>query len=197
MKRRQVEQFFEKLGEQLSSPARIYLTGGVASWFWGGDRPTQDIDFGLQSTSRNMPKVEMAIQKVSKSLDIPVQFSEDISRWGTVGVANYKKKAKLYKKIGKLSVYLLDPAVWSIGKINRYYHSDIQDLRRVLKKQKLDFKKLTKLWVQALRESPRSSHHFLFIKTAEDFIRHYGKEIWGKRFSDEVGIAMFRSELNK
>ena len=197
MNRRSIEQFFKKLGENVGHPARIYLTGGIASWFWGGERPTEDIDFGLQVPGGAFPEIEKSILDLSQSLKVPVQFSEDIGRWGTVGLSDYRKGAKLHRKFGKVSVYLLDPAVWSVGKINRYYQSDVADLRKVLRSQKVGLSKLLKTWARALKESPRSSHHALFVKTARDFLKNYGKEVWGRGFQIERSLAAFEAELKR
>lgn len=192
MRKGDIDRFFRELGKVIHVPIRIYLTGGIASWFLGGSRPTEDIDFGLRVPGSQWQEAEKAIRETSLRLAIPVQFSEDIGRWGMVGISDYEKGARLYKKFGKVSVYLLDTAKWSVGKINRYYQSDVDDLRAVFRKQRPDPKKLIKIWAKALKGSPKSSSHLLFVKTAEDFLRSYGVEIWGRGFNARQRIEEFR-----
>jgi len=192
MRKGDIDRFFREAAKEIRTPVRIYLTGGIASWFLGGDRPTEDIDFGLRASEGKWMEVEGVIQGVSRKLGIPVQFSEDIGRWGMIGILDYEKGARLYKRFGKVSVYLLDVGVWSVGKMNRYYQSDVDDLRAVLKKQRPDSGKLVTIWARALRESPRSSSSVLFVKTVEDFLKNYGQEIWGSRFNSEETTRKFR-----
>ena len=192
MRRGDIDRFFLEVSREIVVPVRVYLTGGIASWFMGGDRPTEDIDFGLSVAKGHWDQVEKSFQGVSQRLNIPIQFSDDIGRWGMVGVSGYEKGSRLYKKFAKISVYLLDPAIWSVGKINRYYRSDVEDLRAVLKKQKTTPIKLIQAWAKALRESPRSSAQLLFVKTGEDFLKNYGNEIWGEGFDSAKSIAYFR-----
>ena len=109
-----------------------------------------------------------------------------------VGIKDYEKGARFYKRFGTVSVHLLDVGVWSVGKINRYYRSDLDDLRVVLRKQKPDLRKIVGIWAKALRESPRSSASILFVKTVEDFLKNYGREIWGDRFHEEEAKKEFR-----
>jgi hypothetical protein len=195
MRKGDVDRFFRQVASQVKYPIKIYLTGGIASWFMGGDRPTEDIDFGLKTTAGKWREVEKIIQEVSRQLAIPVQFSEDIGRWGMVGASDYEKKAKQYRKFGKVVVYLLSVPDWSIGKISRYYQSDVDDLRHVLKSQKTSSSALLKCWSEALLNSPRSSASGLFIKTVEDFLKTYGKEVWGSKFDPHESISFFQQLL--
>lgn len=192
MKKKEVDLFFKALATQISEPLQFYITGGVASWLMGGHRPTQDIDFAVRG-SKNWNALSEQIYKTSQTHKIVVEFAEDISRWGMIGLADFTLRAKLYKKFGSLQVYLLEPSIWSIGKISRYLADDISDLEIVFKKQKVKPETVIKTWIEALKESPKSSEQILFVKKVEDFLKNSGPKIWGKKFGVERYSQQFRN----
>lgn len=194
--KKQLEDFFEALGKQLKDPAEIYLTGGIAAWYWGGVRSTADIDFALRASS-NWEKVESILLEISQSMKIPLQFSEDISRWGLVGYREFMEDARLFGKWGLLDVYVLSVPIWSVGKLNRYEPQDIEDLEVVFKKQQPSLESLIEVWVKSLQQSPRSSASFQFIKRVEDFLKNYGKEIWGQGFELKKIIEKIHQQLKR
>ena len=195
LRRGDIDRFFREVGKRISLPVQVYLTGGIASWIMGGQRPTEDIDFGLKTPAGKWHEAEKIFQEISHALGIPIQFSENISRWGMIDLLNYEKSAKLYKKFGKVSVYHLDLHSWSIGKMGRYYQSDIEDMVNVFKIQKPNVRTLVKKWSEALRKSPRSSSQILFIKAVEDFLKNYGRAIWGEKFDIQKNIDQFTSSI--
>jgi len=194
MKKSDLDKFFLEVEKRLQQPVEIYLTGGVLAWFYGGVRPTLDIDFALK-TGGKWEEASRVLREVGQRLGIPLEYSEDISRWGMIGYSNFTEGARLYKKFGALSVYTLDPLVWSVGKLSRYTADDLSDLLAVFKKQKPDPDKVVRVWAQALLESPRSTEHHLFVKKVEDFLSFHGKEIWGKSFDFSKRIEDFRARL--
>ncbi len=191
MRKSDVDRFFRELSRSVRVPVKVYLTGGIASWFWGGERPTADIDFGLKAV-QGRGEVGDLIVETSRRLSIPVQFSEDISRWGMVGIRHYEKGARLHRRFGQVAVYLLDPMIWSIGKISRYYQSDVADLVAVFRKQKPAPGEVVQCWCRALRESPKSTAQLLFKKTAEDFLTTYGVAVWGRKFKPAKYVRKLR-----
>lgn len=193
MRKGDIDRFFLEVSKKNGVSVSVYITGGIASWLMGGDRPTQDIDFGLKTPKNKWSEVEALFQETSQRLGLPIQFSENISRWSLIEIPHYEKKSIFYKKFGKVSVFLLDPISWSIGKVSRYYQSDVDDLRVVFKKKKPKIEEVIQGWSKALRTSPKSSDQFLFLKTAEDFLKNYGKEIWGKSFDTEAHLKRLKS----
>jgi hypothetical protein len=181
MKRQEIDGFFKEVAKRIEGPIKVYITGGIAAWLLGGTRPTQDIDFALKSKS-HWEQAELIINEVSRELKIPVQYAEDISRWGMIGVRSFEKNARLYKKFGHVSIYVLDPLIWSIGKISRYTADDINDMKVVFKKQKVKALDAVKVWARALKESPRSSEQYLFVRKVEDFLKHVGPKIWLQKY---------------
>ncbi len=195
MKKKDIDYFFKAASKRVQIPAKIYLTGGIASWFMGGKRPTQDIDFALQC-EKQWEETARVLRETSEGLKIAIQFSEDISRWGMIGYSNFRKGARLYKNFGKISVFLLDPIIWSVGKITRYTADDIKDMEAVFKKMKVKPENLVKLWAQALLESPRSSAQSLFVKKVRDFLENSGLKIWGKKFEPKHFFDIFMKILS-
>jgi hypothetical protein len=177
MTRKDIDRFFEEFSNHCSRPVQIYLTGGVASWFLGGSRPTRDIDFAVSDGSEDIVR---GLEDVSRDLRIPIQYSDDIQRWGMINVPNIYENATPYKNFGAVSVHLLAPEKWAIGKLNRYLESDLEDLIAVFRKQKPDLLATLAYWRRALRESPASPQQALFKRQAGHFLKHYGKSIWGK-----------------
>lgn len=195
MRKGDIDRFFREVAKEIKNPIRIFITGGVASWFMGGSRPTGDIDFGLRVKGKGRGGLHEIFGSVSRKLGIAVEFSEDIGRWGMIDLPNYEKRAVFYKQFGRVSISILDIGSWSIGKLCRYYASDVSDLVAVFKKQKPDLRRLIRLWAQALKKSPRSSEQFLFVKNIEDFLGEYGPNIWGRRFQKEKMIALFQHDV--
>lgn len=179
MKKSDLDKFFHAVGERIQWPVEIYLTGGVLAWFFGGVRPTQDLDFALQA-GKKWNETATIFKQISRAQSLPIEFSEDISRWGMIGYPDFKEGAKLYKKFGTVKVFFLDPVIWSVGKMARYTSDDVADMVAVFKKQQPSKAKVKRIWQEALKQSPRSSESHLFQKKIEDFFKHYERKIWGK-----------------
>lgn len=180
MQKSEIDTFFKKLAEKLREPARVILTGGAASLLLGGSRPTQDIDFCLRTHEGS--HVDEAIEEVKHSTEIGAQYSDDIDRWSSITFLDYDQHTLPYQSFGKIKVEILTPAYWSIGKMTRFYDSDIADMIAVFKKQKTRITELIPLWHRALKSSPRSNVQIQFKKQVAYFIKTFGKNIWGKNF---------------
>jgi hypothetical protein len=175
MKKTDIDTFFRAVAEKIDEPVKVYLTGGIASWLWGGVRPTQDIDFGVDPLSESIQKT---LDTTSRTLKVPIQYASDLARWGMIDIPEMTRGTELYKRFGKLSVYLLAPEKWAIGKLTRYIESDESDLLTVFKKQKPSLQKCLRVWKQALKTSPASSEQFLFKKNVQHFLTKHGSKIW-------------------
>lgn len=176
--------FFEALAQYWPYPSKIIVTGAWAAQEWGSVRPTQDIDFEIQLISRKskMEEFQKAAQKASRASGLQAQFSTDIDRWSQITYLDYRKRAKVYKKFDQLTVSIMDPLYWSIGKIARFWDQDLQDLIRVFKRLKPDPILVARLWNKALQKSPKSSALFLVKKNALYFFKTFGPKLWGSGF---------------
>ncbi len=86
---------------------------------------------------RRDPRLGKFFQGVGKKnlrTGIAAQYAEDIDRWSSIALMDYKKHVYLYQRFGSIEVCLMEPAYWAIGKLSRYLDQDIQDLAHVFKK---------------------------------------------------------------
>ena len=179
--------FFKALAKHWPYPSKIIVTGAWAAQEWGSVRPTQDIDFEIQLVGRKtkIEEFQKAVQEASRISGLQAQFSTDIDRWSQITYLDYRKWAKVYKKFNKLTVTVMDPLYWSIGKIARFWDQDLQDLIQVFKSVKPDPIQVALLWNKALRKSPQSNALFLVKKNALYFFKTFGPQLWGKAFQLE------------
>lgn len=191
MQKKDIDIFFKELSHKVDSPLKIYLTGGIASWLMGGNRPTRDMDFAVKE-ARSWEKVDTALNETSQKTGVTIEYSEDISRWGMVGYSAFETKAALYKKFGKVTVYILEPTIWAVGKIHRSLPDDLADIEVVFRKQKTSLHRTIATWSQAFLESPASTEKGLFIKRVEFFLKTSGKKIWGKSFDASKAFTSFK-----
>jgi hypothetical protein len=191
---RQIEQFFKIIDAEFRQDVQVILTGAAAGTIWGSRRPSMDIDFAVEidnPSEANWQQMESAIRKATDKTGIQANYAEDIDRWGMVTLLDYKSNTKLYKKYGSLSLLVLDPAFWSIGKMTRFIDPDIQDMIQVFRKKKSSPSNLAEVWGKALKESPRSTTLIRFRRQVESFFESYGTKIWGQKFSSSKAIKQF------
>lgn len=185
MKIEDIDHFFAGLSQKINFSVKIYMLGGAASLLQGARRVTYDIDFEVRlskNTPQNREAFQEAVHSTGLSCGITPQYAEDVSRWSAIAMPEHRKGARLYKRYGKISVYIFDPIKWAIGKLARYLDSDISDLVIVLKYQKVPAGEAFRAWGRALGESPSSSAQPLFKKQVINFLHEKGKLIWGREF---------------
>ncbi len=161
----------------------------------GSGRVTADVDFELTvpaARARDWPAVEAAVAEASREVGVAVQYSADIDRWSPVAIPRARRRSRPLRRIGRLSVRLLDPTCWAVYKLARYLDSDVEDLRAVLRRQRVSSLALGRLCGVSLRASPRSTQLFLFRRQVEHFLRVHGPAVWGRRFEADRAVAAFR-----
>jgi len=192
--RTDLARFLAAVACRLPCPAKIVLTGGTEAMLFGGSRPTGDVDFGLTVSARfrsHWPGVEKAVNAAAREVGIAVQYSSDLDRWSSVAIPPARRRTRPYRRVGRLTVHLLDPANWAVYKLARYLDADVDDLRVVLRRQRVPSRRLATLCGESLRASPRSTQLFLFRKQVEHFFREHGPAVWGRRFDPSPAIAAF------
>lgn len=192
MKKSFVERYFREFDRQWGRPAEIILTGAAAGALLGHVRPSLDIDFEIRTVKAKGASLDEAIRRVSEKTGITVNYSEDISHWSMIDLLDYRKTALPYKTIGKLRIKLMAPEYWTIGKMGRFIEPDIRDLVKIIRKRKLSQERLIRLWGRALRSSPLSLASGQFRGHVVDFVKSYGKSLWGKNFDPDKAIAVFQ-----
>ena len=191
-----LDRFFRALAERLPCPVRIVLTGGGEALVLGGVRPTADLDLQLVVDDRrtvHLPAIEAAIAAAGHQSGVVVQYATDIDRWSSVSIPPSRRRTRPFRRVGRLSIHLLDPLCWAIYKLSRYLESDVTDLRAVLRRQRVSWRRLAVLCGESLRASPRSTQLVLFRRQVEHFFRTEGPAIWGARFDPTRSIDAFRA----
>lgn len=150
----------------------------------GGKRPTEDVDFEvmISGSESNWEKFHEAVEAAEKITGIKGDYSSNIERRSQISFLDYRAQSRGYKKFGKITVDVLEPKYWSIGKITRYLDADVQDLVAVFQHEKTSPAELAKLWEKAFEKSGRSSELTLAKKHPAHFFKTYGEKIWGKKF---------------
>jgi hypothetical protein len=181
MNLQQAEAYFTELGKQLPAQTVIVLTGGIAASLLADARTTDDIDFAvIKPLVKHWDAIAEVLQRLAAKRGIQVQFGEDLDRWSSVTLLDWKKHTRRHRKSGKLEVRILDPLYFSIGKITRGTQRDIEDIVAVFKAQKIGWEPLVRLWARALKKSPRSTAIPLVKRQMRGFLKEEGKAIWKK-----------------
>ena len=194
MNPRRIERFFLVLAREFRGPATIIVTGAAAGALWGRLRPSQDIDFGVRLLGRGPARWERfanAVDRAARHTGLQVNYAEDIDRWGSITLLNYRRHTVSYRRIGRLQIRLLEPAYWAIGKLSRYFALDVEDVARVLPHTRTPAATAIRVWGRALRASPHSVAITQFRTQVEHFLRTYGRGIWGKTFDVEAAVRQF------
>ena len=190
MNKKQVENYFKILGRLYPKYCRVILTGAAAGALYGRVRGTLDVDF--EARPRDWKRFAAAVEEASARTGIVAQYAEDIDRWSSITLMDYDKRTYIYKRIGPIELCLMEPSYWAIGKLSRYLDSDIQDMTRVFRKTRTKWQVLASVAGKALRKSPRSTACFSFRRQVEHFLKHSGRQAWGKGFDSSAAIALFR-----
>jgi len=183
MKPLDVDAFFSQLSQTYKSKAEIVLIGGAAAAILGGTRPTQDVDFEVKLAKPSEWEIfQQAVIDTVKKTGIKAQFAEKVEQWSQITLLDYREQKRLYKKFNQITVWVLDPIYWSIGKIARYWDQDVQDILAVFKVAKPNAWEVAKVWKKALVKSPKSSLLFLVKNQIKHFFINHGKTVWGPNF---------------
>ena len=194
MNPKEIDRFFKGVAKDFGEEVDIILTGAAAGSLMGNLRPSMDIDFAVKIKKKRRESwkdFSRAVEKNKNLTGVSADYSEDIDRWGSITLLDYPKHARPYKKMGSLTLRVLEPAYWSIGKMTRYIEPDIEDMKAVFKKQGVKAPALARLWGKALRASPLSETLSLFRKQVEHFLEKVGPKIWSKGFDASKAIREF------
>lgn len=189
MNKKQVERYFKTLGKIYPKKCRIILTGAAAGVLYGRVRSTMDIDFSAQAS--DWENFSRAVEETSVRTGIAAQYAEDIDRWSSITLMDYKRHTYIYRRFGGVEVRLMEPSYWAIGKLSRYLDPDVGDLIKVFRITGTPWQKAASVAGRALHESPKSTACFLFRRQTEDFFKQFGKKVWGKTFDAKEAIRLF------
>jgi hypothetical protein len=180
--------YFKELDRRLQAEAEVILVGAGADSLMGHIRPSLDIDFEIRLKTRSAKKrrlLDRAVKEAASAIGVAVNYSEDIGHWSMVSYLDYRKTALFYRRIGKLTVKLIAPEYWTIGKMTRFLELDIRDMVKVIQKKKLRPARLVRVWSRAAKDSGLSLELGQFKEHALFFLKKYGKKLWGRSFNVE------------
>ncbi|MBI4115399.1 MAG: hypothetical protein HY447_02365 [Candidatus Omnitrophica bacterium] len=183
MKRNEIDRYFREFSKEINFPVRVILTGAAAGSLMGGVRPSMDIDFAIKMRSRRWDEIAEAVKRASRKTGIAANFAEDIDRWSSISYLDYRRHTRSYQRFGKVTVCILEPEYWAIGKLARFLETDVSDLVQVFKRQKPSPLKMARILGQALAKSPSSTASFQFRSQVEYFFKTQAKNIWGGSFN--------------
>lgn len=145
---------------------KLIIAGGLAVNAYGmAERKTLDID--AEILTENSELIEQ-INKRFKELKIPVDISDNISRWGMVDIPpSYRERAKPYKKLGLVELCLLSPVDLIISKLRIFRDIDIEDILFLAKKFKITFDEIKEEADLAISISPKSTELLFFKKNLQ------------------------------
>lgn len=148
---------------------KLIIAGGLAVNAYGmPERKTLDID--AEILSENSELIEQ-INKRFKELKIPVDISDNISRWGMVDIPpSYRERAKPYKKLGSVELCLLSPVDLIVSKLRIFRDIDIEDILFLTNKFNITFDEIKKEADLAISISPKSTE-LLFFKKNLQYLR--------------------------
>lgn len=192
MNKRQIERYFKILDKVYARKCKVIVTGAAAGALYGRVRATMDIDFSAET--EDWEDFSDAVKETSMRTGIAAQYAEDIDRWSSITLMDYKKHTFSYGRFGHIEVRLMEPSYWAIGKLTRYLDPDVADLVKVLKKTGTKWQETASVAGRALRASPLSNVCFIFRKQTENFFKHYGKKVWGKAFDPNEAVAYFHKK---
>jgi hypothetical protein len=194
MDRQQIDRFFKILDAGFKKEAGIILTGAAAGTILGSVRPSVDIDFAAEIKKpgkSQWKEFDSAVSRAVAQTGIQANYAEDIDRWGMITLLDYRKNTTVLKKYEHLTLSVLKPEIWSIGKVTRFIDPDIKDMIQVFRKTKTSPIRLADTWGKALKKSPRSTALTRFRRQVEGFFKSYGKKIWGRNFNVMKTIGQF------
>ena len=191
---RTVDRFFRTLAVEFKESAAILVTGASAASLWGSLPPRQDLNFEIRLSGNHTSSWERfrsAIARTSQQTGIHARYAEDIDRWSGLALLDRRRPA-LHRKFSTLSVRLLEPVDWSVGKLGRSSGGDAMDVVQVFKRTRVSAPAAVRVWGKALKESQASGALPQFQSQVEAFLRAHGRTIWGKIFDAEAAIARFQ-----
>lgn len=169
--------FFEEVGKQLKSPVRVVLTGGAVLGIYAQARFTQDLNFAVEAAEGFEAAVEI-FERVAVKHDLDLQYSEDIGNWSQLSLLDWRQNTIHLGTYWKLTVDVLSPLYFSLGKIARSMEQDLQDISDVFRAKNVRGEDVVALWIRALKESPKSSAIPAIKKYMKEFLSTGGRGIW-------------------
>lgn len=129
-----LQNFFQHLGSQLTTPASLYLLGGSAMCLLGSPRETLDVDFTFENEPPNLGAVlETLAADLEMDLEL-VPLGEFIPLPSEAG-----QRHKFVGSFGQVDVYIFDLYSIALSKIARGFESDLEDVEYLIRQELIDW----------------------------------------------------------
>lgn len=126
-----LEKFFLELGKRYHKPALLYLVGGSALVLLGSDRPTLDIDYVGIDIPGLWDELQRLIDQIASELDLKI---EAVPYREMIPLSKETEERHLHVgKYGAIDVYVFDPYAMALGKLDRGFPTDLEDIVFMLK----------------------------------------------------------------
>jgi hypothetical protein len=122
-----LQKFFQRLGEQISTPATFYLLGGSALCMLGSPRETLDVDYSVEDAP---PEINTVLKQLAAELRLDLE---------AVPMAEFiplppeaQQRRRFVGRYGQVDVYIFDLYSIALSKIARGFESDLEDVEFLL-----------------------------------------------------------------
>jgi hypothetical protein len=141
--------FLSDLGDRLAAQAKVLLLGGSALALLGSPRPTLDIDYlgdDLYKTDFQLTLERLAAQHRLDVEAVPLDRFIPLPEGAS-------QRHIFYQRFGQLDVYILDPYAIALGKIDRGFDTDIDDVVFLVRQNLVDLDRLQAMLDAALERA--------------------------------------------
>ncbi|MFH1907102.1 MAG: DUF6036 family nucleotidyltransferase [Chloroflexota bacterium] len=125
-----LQKFFQRLGEQISTPATFYLLGGSALCLLGSPRETLDVDYSIEGA---LPEMEQALKQLSAELELDLELVP--LREFIPLPPDAEQSRRFVGRYGQVDVYIFDLYSIALSKIARGFESDLEDVEFLLRQK--------------------------------------------------------------
>lgn len=121
-----LESFLQELSKRYLKPATLYLLGGSALILLGSTRRTLDVDY----VGIDIPGRWTELQQLIAELATEMQLKIEAVPYGEMipPLPDSAQRHILIGNYGQLEVFVIDPYAMALGKLDRGFPSDLEDV---------------------------------------------------------------------
>jgi len=142
----EIRSILQTLGERVPPSSRLLLVGGSALMLLGSPRLTIDIDFVGDDVSPS--ELDKILMQAAKELKIYVE-PVPIERFVPIPKGSAKRTIRI-GQFGNLEVFVADPYVIALSKLDRAFDTDFDDLIFLIQRNLVDLNQLERMTRDAL-----------------------------------------------
>jgi len=144
-----ISNFLSEVGSQIMTPARLMILGGSALALLGSPRPTLDLDYlgdDLRKDDLQIIIEQLAVTHRMVVDAVPLDHYIPLPE-------NVQIRHIFYQRYGLLDVYIVDPYVIALSKIDRGFDTDIDDIVFLVRRHLVDLDQLAENLEAALTQA--------------------------------------------